>query len=339
MVYENHLTFAFPGPWGDGTFVKHSTFAQEPSSGDILEYVKLYGVSSTANTNPVSVYVNTFTSNIDSTIHKPLELDTDYFTYMIIVDQLAGSFRGNVSPVPVPTAINYETTREPYRLDFEVTFEPSEIPFDVFVQLENNDFTGVTPSFDSNDPTRTFSFDQLPDDGPIDTVSVYTVYVHVVNAHGSNTDMSFEITGITGLYDLSFDTFTLVSMGNLDTGRDISLSVEFESDTTLSNVSYYITAYSPIDGPGSFFELINNANVESGELVSGTNNAVIKTDFHGNPFLENGNVVIQGLLVHRDTNKYDVIQYTGINDSITMDIPDISLEDQNNEYLPITLKF
>lgn len=334
-TYENHLQFAFLP--GTGSSLKFSTFLQETSDiGNIVNYVKLNGTAANLDENPVKVYVNQFSENIDSTVSSPLALQTDYFTYMLLDDQFIGSFRGNAAVVPAPSVYTFEIlTREANRLEVQIAFnEATGVPFDVFLQIGNNDFTGVTPTF-SNELTRTFTFDQLEDGSLIDTVSTYTAYVHVINAHESNLTSQFDLTGSL-VAPLSFDTFQLVSMGNLDTDGEIRLSVDFSSDTSLSNVSYYVTAYSAGEGPGTIIDMIQpGANVDSGLLVSGTNNAVLDRDYRGNSFVEEGNVIIQGLLVHGDTNKYYSIE-TG---AITMDVPKITLTDENSETLPLKLNF
>jgi hypothetical protein len=320
MAYENHLQFAFPRPY-TGSSLKFSTFAQEPSDiGNITNYVNLHGVSADVDTNPVKVYVNQFAANIDSTDTSLLELQTDYFTYMLLDGQLMGSFRGNAALVPAPSVDTFTVvTREPNLLELQVTFEETTgVPFDVFAQIGHNDFTHVQAAF-SNELSRAFSFNQLPDGSLIDTVTTYTVYLHVVNAHGSHTDLQYAIEGSI-VASLEFNTFDLVSMGNLDTGGEIRLSIDFTFLTTLSNVSYYVTAYTPGDGPETLLEMIQpGANhVETGLLLGNeTYNVVMDTDFHGNSFIENGNVLVQGLLVHGDTNKH-VVRETEL---ITLDVP------------------
>lgn len=332
--YENHLQFAFPGPF-TGSNLKFSTFLQETSDvGNIVHYVKANGTAVNLDQNPVKVYVNQFAENIQTTVTNPLGLQTDYITYLVKDDQFVGSFRGNAAVVPAPSVDTFEIlTREPNRLEVQVTFyEETGVPFDVLIQIGNNDFTGVTPTF-SNELTRTFTFDQLEDGSLIDTVTTYTVYVHVINAHESNSTTQFEVPGSL-VASLTLNTFQLVSMGNLDTDGEIRLSVDFSSDTSLSNVSYYVTAYSPGEGPGTLIEMIQpEANVDSGLLVSGTNNAVLDRDYRGNSFVEEGNVIIQGLLVHEDTNKYYNTQI-GV---ITMDVPKITLTDENSETYALTL--
>lgn len=321
-TYENHLQFAFPGPY-TGSSLKFSTFAQEPTDiGNVVNYVKINGITANVDTNPVKVYVNQFASNIDSTVTSPLSLQTDYFTYMILDEHFVGSFRGNAALVPAPDYTFQVLVREPNRLDIEFTFvEDTGVPFDVFVQIGNNDFTGASPTF-SQDLVRTFSFDQISDTQLIDTVSYYTAYVHVINAHGSTVTNVFEIPGTIGP-PLTFDTFELVSMGNLDTDGTISLSVDLSANTSLSNVKYYVTAYSPGEGPETLLDMIQpEANVESGLLnLELLNNVVLHTDYRGNPFVEGGNVVVQGLMVHEDTNKHVWTEYTGPGNSITMDVP------------------
>jgi len=179
----------------------------------------------------------------------------------------------------------------------------------VFVKIADNDFTGVSPTF-SNDLTRTFLFTELPDGSLIDTVTTYNAYVHQ-----SNITTQFEVTGNHSVASLTFETFELVSMGNLDTDGEIRLSVDISSSTTLSNVSYYITAYSHGVSP---VEMIQpGANVESGLLDQLSGWVVLDKDYSGNSFVEDGNIVIQGLLVHGDTNKYHQTQ----TDVITMDVP------------------
>lgn len=320
-TYENHLQFAFPGPYTDSS-LKFSTFAQEPVDiGNVVNYVKINGTTANVDTNPVKVYVNQFASNIDSNVTSPLNLQTDYFTYMILDDQFVGSFRGNAALVPAPDYTGEVLVREPNRLKIQLTFvENTGVPFDVFVQFGNNDFTGVSPTF-SDAGSRFFDFDQISDTQLVDTVSTYTAYVHVINAHGSTVSNTFEIPG-TLVAPLTFDTFELVSMGNLDTGGSISLSVDLSADTSLSNVRYYVTAYSPEEGPETLLDMIQpGANVESGVLHLELNNVVLNTDYRGNPFVEGGNVVVQGLLVHEDTNKHVWTEYTGPGNSITMDVP------------------
>lgn len=314
-TYENHLQFAFPGPF-TGTF-KFSTFSQETSDiGNVINYVKANGNVANVNQNPVKVYVNQFADNIESTLTAPLNLQTDYFTYMLLEDQFVGSFRGNAALVPAPSVDTFEVLpREPNLLQLTLTFDEETIggvQFDVFVKIENDDFTGVIPTF-SNESSRTFSFNQLPDGSLIDTVTTYTAYVHVVNAHQSNITEQFDVPGSL-VASLTFETFELVSMGNLDTDGEIRLSVDFSSDTNLSNVSYYITAS---QGPVSPVDMVRpGANVESGQLT-GVLTVVLDKDYSGNSFVEDGHIVIQGLLVHRDTNKYHQIQ----TDVITMDVP------------------
>lgn len=318
-TYENHLQLAFPGPF-TGSSLKSSTFSQEISDiGNLVNYVKDNGTVANVEQNPVKVYVNQFADNIESVVTNPLDLQKDYFTYMLLDDQFMGSFRGNVDMVPAPSVDTFEVlTREPNRLEFQVTFvETTGVSFDVFVKIGDNDFTGVSPTI-SNDLTRTFTFTELPDGSLIDTVTTYNAYVHVVNAHGSENTTFFQVPGSGSQYSLTFETFELVSMGNLDTDGEIRLSVNFSTDTPLSNVSYYITAYSPGEGPGTLIEMIQpGANVESGELLPEVLTVVLDKDYSGNSFVEDGNIVIQGLLVHRDTNKY----YQSQTDVITMDVP------------------
>lgn len=326
--YENHLQFSFPGPYADST-LKFNTFAQEPTDIDnVVQYVELLGngIDANVNADPVNVYVNQFTPNIDTAIFSSLptpkpDSQTDYFTYMILDGQFVGFFQGNPALVPAPNVDTFKfLPRQPNYLEIQMTFsESTEVPFAVFAQIGNNDFTAITPDVDSfsTDTYRTFSFDQLPNGNLIDTATTYIVHVHVVNAHESSVSTSFEVAGIIGDV-LDFRGLQLVSMGNLDTTGEISLSVNFDSDTTLSNVSYYVTAYSPEEDPATLLEMIQSgANVKSGLMGNGTNNVQINTDFQGNSFSENGNVLVQGLLVHGDTNKYAVLT----TDVINMDVP------------------
>ena len=112
-TYEIHLQFAFPGPF-TGTF-KFSTFSQETSDvGNVIDYVKNNGTVVQVDQNPVNVYVNQFADNIDSIDTAPLNLQTDYFTYMLLDDQFIGSFRGNTIVGPAPSVDTFEVlTREP----------------------------------------------------------------------------------------------------------------------------------------------------------------------------------------------------------------------------------
>jgi len=319
--YENHLQFAFPGPYDES--LKFNTFAHELSNVDeVIVRVSNNAKSANVDTNPIKVYVNTFID--DNSQENSLDINTDYFTYMLLNDEFIGSFSGIVVRVPAPTGYNVVSLREPNNLQLRLTFNEETIggvPFDVFVQIGNVDFTNVSPDF-SNNISRTFDFTVLPDGSLIDTVTPYTAHVYVVNKHSSNITTTFNVQGTPDSQLDSFNIvdFELVSMGNLDTDDDISLSVDFTPSTDLSNVTYYITANSS-QGQSqaiTILEMIQlDANVETGTMVAGLNTVVITKDFQGNPFEKNGNIDIKGLFIHEDTNKQFIMELT----NITMDVP------------------
>ena len=318
--YENHLQFAFPGPYDES--LKFNTFAHELSNVDeVIDRVSINGISANVNTNPIKVYVNTFIDG--NSQENSLDIDTDYFTYMLLDNKFIGSFSGIVDRVPAPTVYDVDSSREPNLLELTLTFDEETIggvPFDVFVNIGYNDFTNVSPNF-SNDISRTFSFTELPNGSLIDTVTTYTAYVYVVNKHSSNITRTFYVQGTS---DSQFESsnigyFELVSMGNLDTDGDISLSVDF-TGIGLSNVTYYITAYSS-QGQSqaiSILEMIQpGANVETGSADTGSNTVVITKDFQGYSFEKNGNIDIKGLFIHKDTYEQLIMELT----NITMDVP------------------
>lgn len=323
--YENHLQFAFPGPYDES--LKFNTFAYELSNVDeVIDRVRINGISANVNTNPIKVYVNTFIDVLNNeTETKLLDIDTDYFTYMLLNDnKFIGSFSGIVDRVPAPTGYYVESSREPNLLQLTLTFNEETIggvPFDVFVKIGDNNFTNVSPNF-SNDISRTFSFNsELPDGSLIDTVTMYTAHVYVVNKHSSNITTTFNVQGTS---DSQFDSsniedFELVSMGNLDTDGDISLSVDF-TGIGLSNVTYYITAYSS-QGQSQAISILDmiqsGTNVETGSAVTGSNTVVITKDFQGYSFEKNGNIDIKGLFIHEDTYVQLIMELT----NITMDVP------------------
>ena len=177
--YENHLQFAFPGPYDES--LKFNTFARELSNVDeVIDRVSKNGISANVNTNPIKVYVNTFIDG--NSQENSLDIDTDYFTYMLLDNKFIGSFSGIVDRVPAPTVYDVDSSREPNLLELTLTFDEETIggvPFDVFVNIGNDDdFTNVSPNF-SNDISRTFSFTELPNGSLIDTVTTYTANVHV----------------------------------------------------------------------------------------------------------------------------------------------------------------
>lgn len=316
--YENHLQFAFPGPYDES--LKFNTFAHELSNVDeVIVRVSNNAKSANVDTNPIKVYVNTFID--DNSQENSLDIDTDYFTYMLLNDEFIGSFSGIVDRVPAPTGYYVESSRSPNNLQLTLTFDEETIggvPFDVFVQIGNVDFTNVSPDF-SNNIFRTFDFTVLPDGSLIDTVTPYTAHVYVVNKHSSNITATFNVQGTpdSQLDSFNIEYFELVSMGNLDTDGDISLSVDFTPSTDLSNVTYYITANSSQQAITNFEMIQLDANVETGTMVASLNTVVITKDFQGNPFEKNGNIDIKGLFIHEDTNKQFIMELT----NIMMDVP------------------